>query len=198
MHRSDSRFLVFWYDAITIEGELKWQNSLTPENQPFLDVCDGLFVNYHWKEATPRQIAQQTGTLFFEKLFTLEKYYILSPREMRKKASPFIISYANGVYDKLRTDSSTKCSVRMTINCLITNLSSLWSWGQYSTSRFAFLKFFLLCLYDSAKMLAILKYSRALTLRLAPIYAKDSGTNNLSQQYIVYIVWLKDWNISIQ
>jgi hypothetical protein len=40
--------LVIWYDAITIDGELAYQNALTPRNKPFFDACDGLFTNYFW------------------------------------------------------------------------------------------------------------------------------------------------------
>ncbi|GFH22376.1 glyco_hydro_85 domain-containing protein [Haematococcus lacustris] len=38
--------LLIWYDALTTHGTLCWQNALTELNQPFFDVCDGLFVNY--------------------------------------------------------------------------------------------------------------------------------------------------------
>lgn len=44
---------VIWYDAVTVEGFLEWQNSLTHLNRPFFDACDGLFVNYHWKVLPP-------------------------------------------------------------------------------------------------------------------------------------------------
>lgn len=41
------------YDAVTIEGKLQWQSALTALNQPFLQACDGIFLNYTWKEGTP-------------------------------------------------------------------------------------------------------------------------------------------------
>ncbi|EKF32366.1 endo-beta-N-acetylglucosaminidase, putative [Trypanosoma cruzi marinkellei] len=44
---------VIWYDAVTITGQLNYQNSLTPENKPFFDVSNGLFTNYGWN---PRQL----------------------------------------------------------------------------------------------------------------------------------------------
>ena len=34
------------YDAVTTQGALTWQNSLTSLNQPFFDASDALFVNY--------------------------------------------------------------------------------------------------------------------------------------------------------
>ena len=46
-HGSAAR-LVIWYDAMTVNGTLTYQNALTPSNKPFFDVCDGLFTNYFW------------------------------------------------------------------------------------------------------------------------------------------------------
>lgn len=39
---------VIWYDAITIDDELHYQNALTKKNKPFFDVSDGIFTNYFW------------------------------------------------------------------------------------------------------------------------------------------------------
>jgi mannosyl-glycoprotein endo-beta-N-acetylglucosaminidase len=39
---------IIWYDAVTIEGKLEWQNQLNQLNKPFFDVCDGIFLNYCW------------------------------------------------------------------------------------------------------------------------------------------------------
>ncbi|KAL4447747.1 hypothetical protein ABPG75_004966 [Micractinium tetrahymenae] len=52
---------VIWYDAVTTEGKLEWQNSLTPLNRPFFDACDALWVNYPWKDGTPAAVKQATG-----------------------------------------------------------------------------------------------------------------------------------------
>ncbi|XP_023324291.1 cytosolic endo-beta-N-acetylglucosaminidase isoform X2 [Eurytemora carolleeae] len=41
--------LVIWYDSVTIQGELKWQDELNSLNKPFFDECDGIFLNYCWK-----------------------------------------------------------------------------------------------------------------------------------------------------
>jgi mannosyl-glycoprotein endo-beta-N-acetylglucosaminidase len=43
---------VIWYDAVTIEGTLRWQDGLTPLNKPFFDLCDGIFINYTWKDGS--------------------------------------------------------------------------------------------------------------------------------------------------
>lgn len=57
-----SHAAVIWYDAVTTEGHLRWQNSLTSLNYPFLDVSDGLFLNYHWKSETPAEVAAVAGS----------------------------------------------------------------------------------------------------------------------------------------
>lgn len=41
---------VLWYDSVTAKGHLKWQDTLNEENKLFFDVCDGIFLNYAWKE----------------------------------------------------------------------------------------------------------------------------------------------------
>ncbi|KAJ2960243.1 hypothetical protein NQZ79_g4372 [Umbelopsis isabellina] len=44
---------IIWYDSMTKEGDIKWQNTLNDMNQEFFNVADGLFVNYFWKVDTP-------------------------------------------------------------------------------------------------------------------------------------------------
>jgi hypothetical protein len=41
---------VYWYDSLTEDGELDWQNVLNERNQAFFVRCDGLFTNYWWNE----------------------------------------------------------------------------------------------------------------------------------------------------
>ena len=48
---------ILWYDAVTMEGKLEWQDTLSPLNTPFFQACNGLFVNYTWKAETPSQAA---------------------------------------------------------------------------------------------------------------------------------------------
>ncbi|GLI61826.1 hypothetical protein VaNZ11_004267, partial [Volvox africanus] len=54
--------LVVWYDAVTADGRLAWQNDLTPLNAPFFDAADALFVNYTWSEAAPAAVAASAGS----------------------------------------------------------------------------------------------------------------------------------------
>ncbi|GAA5869882.1 hypothetical protein JCM3774_000520 [Rhodotorula dairenensis] len=41
---------VLWYDAVTSEGKLRWQNCLNELNFPFFQACDGIFCNYWWRQ----------------------------------------------------------------------------------------------------------------------------------------------------
>jgi len=41
--------LVLWYDSVTIEGKLQWQDEVNMLNRPFMDNCDGIFLNYNWR-----------------------------------------------------------------------------------------------------------------------------------------------------
>ena len=43
---------VVWYDAVTTEGKLQWQNGVTAKNKPFLEDCDGILCNYGWTPAS--------------------------------------------------------------------------------------------------------------------------------------------------
>ncbi|OXB61082.1 hypothetical protein ASZ78_013645 [Callipepla squamata] len=57
--------LVIWYDSILESGTLRWQNELNEQNRVFFDACDGLFVNYNWKEEhleRTRELAGQRHT----------------------------------------------------------------------------------------------------------------------------------------
>ncbi|CAN6569020.1 unnamed protein product [Malus baccata var. baccata] len=61
MHSSVPGSLVIWYDSVTTDGKLNWQNQLNEKNKPFFDICDGIFVNYTWKENYPRLSAAVAG-----------------------------------------------------------------------------------------------------------------------------------------
>ncbi len=52
MHARIPDSVVIWYDAVTAEGKLEWQDELNGLNGPFFDVCDGIFLNYTWKTTT--------------------------------------------------------------------------------------------------------------------------------------------------
>ncbi|KAJ6357500.1 hypothetical protein OIU78_005367 [Salix suchowensis] len=66
MHSSLPGSLVIWYDSVTIDGALMWQNQLNDENKPFFDICDGIFLNYSWKESYPRSSAAVAGDRKFD------------------------------------------------------------------------------------------------------------------------------------
>ncbi|XP_042512682.1 cytosolic endo-beta-N-acetylglucosaminidase 1-like isoform X2 [Macadamia integrifolia] len=61
MHTSVPGSLVIWYDSVTINGCLKWQDQLNEYNKPFFDICDGIFVNYTWKANYPKLSAAAAG-----------------------------------------------------------------------------------------------------------------------------------------
>lgn len=62
LHEQHPSKLCIWYDAVTTEGKLEWQDTLNVLNEPFFEATDGLFVNYCWKEETPSQIAAAAGS----------------------------------------------------------------------------------------------------------------------------------------
>lgn len=41
--------MVLWYDSVTCDGSLLWQNELNHKNWSFFEACDGIFLNYVWK-----------------------------------------------------------------------------------------------------------------------------------------------------
>ena len=43
------RSKVIWYDAVTSDGKLDWQNELNNKNHLFFDHCDAIFLNYGWR-----------------------------------------------------------------------------------------------------------------------------------------------------
>lgn len=55
----DRQALVLWYDSVTSDGRLAWQNQLNERNRRFFDACDGIFTNYHWRESYPSNCAHE-------------------------------------------------------------------------------------------------------------------------------------------
>ncbi|XP_069697491.1 cytosolic endo-beta-N-acetylglucosaminidase isoform X2 [Periplaneta americana] len=53
---------VLWYDSVTNEGKLKWQNELNDRNRIFFDNCDGIFLNYTWSEEDLKNSAEIAGS----------------------------------------------------------------------------------------------------------------------------------------
>ncbi|XP_021931966.1 cytosolic endo-beta-N-acetylglucosaminidase isoform X2 [Zootermopsis nevadensis] len=52
---------VIWYDSVTKEGKLEWQNELNNLNRPFFNNCDGIFLNYTWKEDNLKKSVENAG-----------------------------------------------------------------------------------------------------------------------------------------
>ncbi|XP_031379476.1 cytosolic endo-beta-N-acetylglucosaminidase 1-like isoform X1 [Punica granatum] len=61
MHSSVPGSSVIWYDSVTIDGDLIYQNQLNQYNKPFFDICDGIFANYSWEEDYPKLSAAVAG-----------------------------------------------------------------------------------------------------------------------------------------
>ncbi|KAI8564297.1 hypothetical protein RHMOL_Rhmol03G0170100 [Rhododendron molle] len=66
MHDLVPGSLVIWYDSITVDGNLIWQNQLNQKNKPFFDVSDGIFLNYSWLEDYPKSSAAVAGNRKFD------------------------------------------------------------------------------------------------------------------------------------
>lgn len=39
---------IIWYDSMTTNGSVQWQNNITPKNSIFFEAADGIFLNYWW------------------------------------------------------------------------------------------------------------------------------------------------------
>lgn len=52
---------VLWYDSVTVDGKLRWQNCLNEKNRVFFDACDGIFTNYAWKADYPSACALEAS-----------------------------------------------------------------------------------------------------------------------------------------
>ncbi|GMI87319.1 Endo-beta-N-acetyglucosaminidase 85A [Hibiscus trionum] len=66
MHSSVPGSLVIWYDSVTIDGTVSYQNQLNEQNKPFFDICDGIFANYWWEEEYPKLSAKVAGERKFD------------------------------------------------------------------------------------------------------------------------------------
>ncbi|PSN41482.1 hypothetical protein C0J52_18148 [Blattella germanica] len=52
---------LLWYDSVTSEGKLDWQNELNDLNKVFFNSCDGIFLNYSWNELNLKSSALKAG-----------------------------------------------------------------------------------------------------------------------------------------
>ncbi|KAL3274569.1 hypothetical protein HHI36_015950 [Cryptolaemus montrouzieri] len=61
VHQVDSASLVIWYDSVTEDGKLSWQNELNDKNLCFFEQCDGIFLNYVWTEQNLVKSIEKAG-----------------------------------------------------------------------------------------------------------------------------------------
>ncbi|KFM56630.1 Cytosolic endo-beta-N-acetylglucosaminidase, partial [Stegodyphus mimosarum] len=61
MHSFRSHSLVIWYDSVIESGDLKWQNALNEHNRDFFYGCDGIFLNYNWKDEDLKLSVSEAG-----------------------------------------------------------------------------------------------------------------------------------------
>ena len=57
-------YQVIWYDALTVENELKYQNGLTSKNLKFARAANSILTNYKWTESSlhvSKDVALQSG-----------------------------------------------------------------------------------------------------------------------------------------
>jgi endo-beta-N-acetylglucosaminidase D len=57
----EDKGFVVWYDAVTTEGRLSFQNALNSNNKTFFDAADAIFLNYFWKPSSLDVSAQHCG-----------------------------------------------------------------------------------------------------------------------------------------
>ncbi|MFI1970914.1 endo-beta-N-acetylglucosaminidase [Streptomyces cinnamoneus] len=60
---------VTWYDAMTVSGDIAWQNELNERNAPFFRAADGMFLNFGWSRSglvSSGELARSLGRGPFE------------------------------------------------------------------------------------------------------------------------------------
>ncbi|KAK8959900.1 hypothetical protein KSP40_PGU022244 [Platanthera guangdongensis] len=58
--------LIIWYDSVTVDGELKYQNQLMKRTSPFLIYVMRIFCNYSWAEDYPKRFWYVAGDRRFD------------------------------------------------------------------------------------------------------------------------------------
>ncbi|XP_030751672.1 cytosolic endo-beta-N-acetylglucosaminidase isoform X1 [Sitophilus oryzae] len=66
IHKDNSENIVIWYDSVTKDGKLLWQDQLNCENKCFFDLCDGIFLNYCWNEEKLANTVKCAGSRRFD------------------------------------------------------------------------------------------------------------------------------------
>uniref|UniRef100_A0AC34PWX8 Mannosyl-glycoprotein endo-beta-N-acetylglucosaminidase n=1 Tax=Panagrolaimus sp. JU765 TaxID=591449 RepID=A0AC34PWX8_9BILA len=61
--------ILIWYDAITIEGKLDWQNEINHLNKDYFEDCGFVLVNYSWTDLnfqnTLKNVVKNRNRVFF-------------------------------------------------------------------------------------------------------------------------------------
>ncbi|CAG8517867.1 3848_t:CDS:2 [Ambispora leptoticha] len=70
IHRKIPGSLVIWYDSVTTEGLVQWQDRLDDANYPFFKSTDGIFVNYTWQAHFPALSAARAGEIRQREVYT--------------------------------------------------------------------------------------------------------------------------------
>ncbi|KAI8334599.1 glycosyl hydrolase family 85-domain-containing protein [Chlamydoabsidia padenii] len=58
LHEEIPGSTLLWYDSLTRDGIIDWQNQLTEDNLPFFKVTDGIFLNYWWRDDYPKKASE--------------------------------------------------------------------------------------------------------------------------------------------
>ncbi|KAK9237052.1 glycosyl hydrolase family 85-domain-containing protein [Lipomyces kononenkoae] len=61
---------VIWYDSLTTQNKVDYQDALNMTTLPFFRVADGLFTNYFWEDRQVFEGAQLAGMIFRLQLWT--------------------------------------------------------------------------------------------------------------------------------
>ncbi|XP_077489379.1 cytosolic endo-beta-N-acetylglucosaminidase-like [Amblyomma americanum] len=57
-HKAVLGSLVIWYDSVIRDGQLSPQNELNANNAGFFQLCDGILLNFRWKESRLKATAR--------------------------------------------------------------------------------------------------------------------------------------------
>lgn len=78
---------VLWYDAVTVTGQLRWQDTLNDANRAFFDCCDGIFTNYTWRGAWLAQLHRRSTGLLARRRRHSETWRILHATQRARSTS---------------------------------------------------------------------------------------------------------------
>ncbi|TNM97426.1 hypothetical protein fugu_015582 [Takifugu bimaculatus] len=124
MHQKVSGSLVLWYDSVTENGRLQWQNELNPSNRVFFSACDGFFTNYNWTEQSLEsmrdysEVQDRQADIYVGALEVIRKYNFsaalfapgwvyeaLDRAEFRKNQDNFVLSAGSGLFCQVTSTS---------------------------------------------------------------------------------------------